>query len=72
MYDNKNFSHLDTFRSTVQHPQNDEIPLVGADKTLTCFSDEQGYPAKVLGVNWYRGGEMIWESKKYQIIDTYK
>ena len=72
MYDNKNFFHLDTFRSTVRPQQNvDEIPLIGAHKTLTCFPEELGYPIRALSANWYLDGEMISESDKYQMIDTY-
>ena len=61
----------DPYSSTMDAPNQDEIPLVGSYKTLTCHPTEEGYPRKVLSVNWYHGGEMISQSEKYEIINTY-
>ena len=60
------------YRSVVTGAYFDEIPLIGTSKTLSCNPTERGYPIDVLGVNWYRGGEMISEDEKYERITTYE
>ncbi len=61
-----------TYSSIVMVPKQDEIPLIGSDIHLACNPTVRGYPTEVLGVNWYRGGEMISESDKYERITIYE
>ena len=62
----------DRFSSIANKPLNGGVPLIGADITLACNPTEKGFPEDVLGVNWYRGGEMISEGEKYERSTTFE
>ena len=43
-----------------------EVPVVGSTKQLVCYPDKRGFPEEIKAVRWYKDGERISESEKYQ------
>ena len=58
-----------TYTSKVEEKPTTEVPVVGLSrKQLICYGDKQGFPEEVKAVRWYKDGERISESEKYQIV----
>ena len=54
------------YTSKLQEATANEVPVVGSTKQLICYRDKRGYPEEVKAVRWYKDGERISESEKYQ------
>ena len=58
-----------TYTSKLEQATASEVPVVGSSrKQLICYPDKRGYPEEVKAVRWYKDGEKISESEKYQIV----
>ena len=68
VYSNWTFCfYLDTFTSKLNEASADEVPVIGSTKQLECFVDKFGFPVNSKAVRFYKDGESIVESKKYQV-----